>query len=229
MRQTRRESSDTVVHKARPGDTRVDKETGEVLPIRFEADAGLHFQGDGETAWGCKFVITAVRSTKVHGRIIVDTRHSPDVGGEAKTAMEALRSLAPLAPGALGVVYDTALRGKHHAELMRDYGMISINRVQAAEVVVVDGKPKKRVEKTLHIEDKIVNGKTVRLYSRGGAIGIGELDADGKQRFLELKRVKTTRRTDKNGKYWFYNLYACRAARPSQCTSTRQRKTKLAN
>lgn len=60
-------------------------------------------------AWGVKFVMTAVRSSDVHGRIIVDARHCPEVGGEAKTAMAAFKDIAPVAPGALGVVYDTVL------------------------------------------------------------------------------------------------------------------------
>jgi hypothetical protein len=195
------------LYKARPGDTRVNKETGEIRPLRFEADAGLHFQGDGEAAWGTKFVMTAVRSREIHGRIIVDARHCPDVGGEANTAMSAFRDLARIATGAQGVIYDTALRGKHHAELMQNLGWLSINRVQAAEVITRDGKPVKRTEKTLHIEDKTIDGKKIRLFARGGAIGVVELDHTGNQHFTELKRIKTSRRQDKNG-YRFYNFYA---------------------
>jgi hypothetical protein len=45
------------------------------------------------------------------------------------------------------------------------------------------------------------------LLAKGGAIGVVELDDKGEQTFLELKRVKTTRRTDKNGKYRFYNAH----------------------
>jgi hypothetical protein len=193
--------------KAKPGDTKVDRETGEIRAVRFEGDAALHYQGDGEAAWGTKFVITAVRSRDVHGRIILDTRHCPEVGGEAATAMKAFRDLAPVAPGTQGVIYDLALRGKHHAELMRDLGWLSINRVQAAEVVKRDGKPVKRVEKIVHIEDKTVDGRTIRLFARGGAIGIVELNDRGEQTFTELKRVKTSRREGKRG-FRFYNFYA---------------------
>jgi hypothetical protein len=79
----------TPLYKAKPGDTKVNKETGEIRNVRYEADAALHMEGTGEMAWGTKFVITAVRSTDRHGRIILDARHSPNVGGEAKTAMAA--------------------------------------------------------------------------------------------------------------------------------------------
>jgi hypothetical protein len=37
--------------RAKPGDTRIDKTTGEIRPARAEPDAGLHFEGTGETAW----------------------------------------------------------------------------------------------------------------------------------------------------------------------------------
>ncbi|MEX1046414.1 MAG: hypothetical protein WD050_03290 [Actinomycetota bacterium] len=42
----------TPLFKAKPGDTRVDTATGEVLPVRHEPDADLHFEGTGEAAWG---------------------------------------------------------------------------------------------------------------------------------------------------------------------------------
>ena len=195
------------LYKAAPGTTKVNKETGEIREVRCEADADLHFQGDGETAWGVKFVITAVRSKDVNGRIILDARHCPEKGGEAKYAMNALRDLAPQLPGAQGVIYDTALRGVHHTEIMRDLGWLSINRVQAQEVITRNAKPVKRTEKSMHIEDKIIGGKTVRLFAKGGAICTVELDHNGEQILTELKRIKTIRRQDKNTKYRFYNQY----------------------
>lgn len=148
-----------------------------------------------------------MRSKDVHDRIILDTRHCPEVGGEAKTAMSAFHDIAPTAPGALGVIYDGALRGKHHAELMRDLGWLSINKVTAAEVATRNGKLVKRVEKMTHIEDKTVNGKTVRLFASGCAIGVVEFDHNGNQEFVELKRRRTMRREDKNGKFRWYNEY----------------------
>lgn len=196
------------LYKAKPGDTRVDRTTGEVKLMRCEADADIHFQGDGETAWGVKFVMTAVRSADVHGRVILDADWVPEKGGEAKAAMKSFRALAPHVPGAQGVIYDTALRGVHHAELMRDLGLLSINRVQAAEVVMRNGKPVKRVEKALHIEDKVVDGNTVRLFARGGAICIAELTDTGDQELAELRRLRTMRQTDKSGRFRWYNEYA---------------------
>lgn len=40
----------TPLFKAKPGDTKTDKATGEVRQLRAEQDAALHFEGTGETA-----------------------------------------------------------------------------------------------------------------------------------------------------------------------------------
>jgi hypothetical protein len=37
-------------------ETRFDKRTGEILQLRHEPDADLHFEGDGDVAWRVKFV-----------------------------------------------------------------------------------------------------------------------------------------------------------------------------
>jgi hypothetical protein len=120
------------LYRAKPGDTRVDTTTGEIRPRRAEHDAGLHFEGTGEVAWGTKFVLVAARTNDPHGRVILDTDWVPKPGGEAATAMACFERVAPLLPGAHGVIYDTALRGVHHQRLLRDFGWLSINRVTAA-------------------------------------------------------------------------------------------------
>src|SRR5215207_4344014 len=131
---------------------------GEVRVRRHERDADLHFEGDGEAAWGTKFVLVATRTDRPHGRVILDCAWVPKPGAEASTAMACLRRLAPLVPGAHGVVYDTALRGTHHQDLLRHLGLMLINRVTAAKAATK--KPRRRggrrVEKTLHLEDKVI-------------------------------------------------------------------------
>jgi len=47
----------------------------------------------------------------------------------------------------------------------------------------------------------------VRLYAKGGALGIGELTDRGDLIFLPLRRVRTHRNRDKNGLYRWYNEY----------------------
>jgi hypothetical protein len=200
--------------KAQPGDTRLDRTTGELLPTRFEPDAALHFEGDGGAAWGTKFVLVAARAQHRHERIILDVEWVPTPGSEATTAVDCFSRLASHVGGAQGVIYDTALRGVHHQHLLRELGLLTINRVAAAKAG--SAKPRRsegrRVEKTAHIEDKTVtlpDGSTItlRLFTQGGALGIAERTVTGDPRFVPLSRVRTHRNEDKNGRYRWYNDY----------------------
>ena len=145
--------------RARPGDTRVDRETGEVLARRAETDADLHFEGGGEAVWGTKFLLLAARGAEPHSRVILDVSFVPDKGGEAKVALDCISRVAPLVPGAQSVVYDTALRGVHHQHILRELGLIPINRVAAA--VAGSKKPRRgegrRVSKTAYVDTKTVS------------------------------------------------------------------------
>ena len=202
----------TPLFKAKPGDTKTDKATGEVRQLRAEQDAALHFEGTGETAWGTKWVVMAARSRDLHGRIILDVDHVPSPGGEAACAMDTITELAPLCPGALGLIYDTALRGVHHQRLLRDLGLLPLNKVTAAKAG--SRKPRRkdgrRVEKSTHIEDRTITTptgeQTISLFAQGGAVGIAVLTDTGKRTFVALERVRTHRNTDKGGYRW-YNDY----------------------
>jgi hypothetical protein len=202
----------TPLFRAKPDDERVDRRTGEIRPARHDPDAGLHVEGDGEIAWGTKFVLVAARTTDPHGRIILDVDWVPRPGGEARTAMDSFARLAPLVPGAHGVIYDTALRGVHHQRLLRELGLLPINRVAAAKANPKTARrAERRIEKSAYIEDKTVtiNGqhRTVTLYARGGAVGLGQLTETGDLTFTELPRIRTHRTQDKNGQYRWYNDY----------------------
>ena len=203
----------TPLYKAHPGATRVDRQTGEVLPARFEPDAGLHFEGTGEAAWGCKFVLVATRQEEEHARIILDVEGVEKPGQEAAVAMDCLTRLAPLVPGAQGVIYDTALRGVHHQRLLRELGLLPVNRVTAAEKGAKDPRRGKgqRVEKSVHVEVKeiLVDDVPTRisLYARGGAIGLATPDETGEMVFSPLRRTRTHRTKDKSGLFRWYNDY----------------------
>ena len=176
----------TPLFKGRLGQTCTDKATGEIKQVRYEPDADHHFEGDGELAYGTKFVVVAARSGEARGRMILDVDWVPDKGGEAKVAMNCFERLAPLEPGAQGVIYDTALRGIHHQTLLRNLGLLPVNRVTAKKKG--SNKPRRaegrRVEKSVHVEDKKIGltdrtDKVVSLFARGGAIGIVELSDTG--------------------------------------------------
>lgn len=202
----------TPLFKGKLGETWVNKETGEIKQVRYEPDAALHFEGDGEIAFGTKFVIVAARTQDERGRIILDVEWARKKGGEAAVAMECFDRLASLVPGAQGVIYDTALRGIHHQTLLRQHGLIPVNKVTAA--VAGSKKPRRaegqRVEKSVLIERKQVQlsagSVAINLYACGGAVGIGEITDRGDLEFIELARTKTYRR-GKPGMFRWYNEY----------------------
>jgi hypothetical protein len=209
----------TPLFRAKPGDTRVDKQTGEIITHRHEPDAALHFEADGEAAWGTKFVMVAARGTNEGTRVILDLERVEKPGAEASVAMDCFRRLAPLVPGAHGVVYDTALRGVHHQELLRFLGLLPINRVAAAARGARTPRRKdgRRVAKSVHVEDKLARGRdgrafSVSLYAQDGAIGIGRLTERGQMVFEALRRIRTHRTRDKSGAYRWYNDYGLAAA-----------------
>jgi hypothetical protein len=199
------------LYRAKPVDARVDPTTGEIRPRRAEGDAGLHFEGTGEATWGTKFVLVAARTNDVHGRVILDVQWVPRPGGEAAAALESFGRLAPLLPGAHGVIYDTALRGVHHQRMLRELGWLTINRVTAAKSGPTNVQ-RRRLPKSAHVETKTITladgtPQTLALYARDGAIGLGELDDRGNLRFVPLRRVRTHRTRDKIGRYRWYNDY----------------------
>jgi len=104
--------------------------------------------------------------------VLLDTEYVParGGGGEAGVAMRCFERLAPLLPGAQGINYDMAMRGRHIDRAMRDLGWLIVTGVH--ETKDVQGG---RAE--VHIEDLQVEGPdgrtmTVSVYAREGAPGI---------------------------------------------------------
>jgi hypothetical protein len=201
----------TPLWKAKPGDRRLDKTTGELRALRFEADAALHITGSGEPAWGTKHVMVAARHPDRHARMILSVSSVPEVGGEARVALTSIERLAPQLPGALGLIYDGALRGTHLVELLRDRGLLPIVPVQAKSGGRRAKKP--RVERTVLVGPGTIRGAhgTTRdciLYAEAGALCRGELTADGEITTIALERTKLEPRRNADGTWRWYGVYA---------------------
>jgi hypothetical protein len=126
--------------------------------------------------------------------------------------MDSITRIAGDAPGLHGVIYDGALRGVHHQRLLRDLGILSVNKVSATTGTGPRRKGRVRVEKSTFVEQRTItdgNGRerTVDLFARAGAIGIGTMDDTGKMLFTELRRIRTSRKADKVGTFRWYNHY----------------------
>lgn len=69
-----------------------------------------------------------------------------------------------------------------------------------------------RIEKSVHVEDRVVtlpDGRdtTVRLFARAGAVGIAEFTESGESRFVRLRRKRVHRNRLKDGRFAFYQDY----------------------
>jgi hypothetical protein len=173
----------TPLFNGRFGTTRLDPVTGKRRQVRFEPDAGVHFEGGGSVAYGTKFVMVVARSAVARARIILDIAWVPSKQQEATVALDCFARLRALVPGAQGVIYDSALRGAHQQVLLRDLGFLPITRVRSSEEPRMPPRSVGR-QKVIHVEDQeilIRDGSTqvLRLGAREGAIGIQEATGDG--------------------------------------------------
>jgi hypothetical protein len=126
--------------------------------------------------------------------------------------MDSITRIAADAPGLQGVIYDGALRGVHHQRLLRDLGILSVNKVSATVGTGPRRKGRERVEKSTFVEQRSITTAdgvehTIDLFARAGAIGIVTLTDTGETLFTELRRVRTSRKADKVGTYRWYNHY----------------------
>ena len=172
----------TPLFRAKPGDKKVDKATGEVHYPRAEQDAAFHVEGTGEMVWGTKFVLIAARHARraqpLHRRRRV-RRRLP--AAKRRRRWSGSSGSREHLPGAQGVVYDTALRGVHHQRLMRELGWVSVNRVTAAAGSRKrgGGKNRRRVEKLVYVETKTVRTPDRRDH---GAVARRKADASASAR-----------------------------------------------
>ncbi len=200
----------TPLFKGRPGEQIINKKTGEIRYPRSDTDAALHVEGTGEASWGCKYVIVAARGKSPNARIILDAGYVGNPGGEAAQAVTMFSALAPAIPGAQAVIYDGALRGVHHQRFLRDLGLLTISRVAAARRIRnKDSKSVKRVDKIVFVESKSVTTPTgphdLKLFARGGQLGLGELTHTGEIAFVPLERIRTHRTRSKAGTFRWYS------------------------
>jgi len=122
----------------------------------------------------------------VHERLMLAPDHVPDLGGEARVAVEAVERLSDRLPG--GPLRRGVPRGTHLGRVLRR-GLIPVAPVHAAVGGRSSGKP--RVEKQMPYGPAEVvrpdrSRETVQLHLLAGDPGLVELDADGNPIFTKL-------------------------------------------
>ena len=94
----------------------------------------------------------------------------PQMSQKQSTGSEAVKEKSAMSC-AQAVVYDTALRGVHHQQILRHLGLIPINRVAAAKAGAKTprrDKAERRTEKSTVIEAKTITRPRTRLPHRDG-------------------------------------------------------------
>lgn len=200
--------------KAKKGTRRVDRSTGEILgDKKYDPDAKMHTTGGGHPVWGNKFVIFAARREgEWHSRWIIGLDHVPTAGGEAKAAMATLERVIPQLPGAQAVLYDGAMRGKHHRQSLRQLGTQMISPPAAARAETKEAPRKSKttfIETIPHPNDP---DRFLSISTHDGAVGTTDYDADGEPRFTPLRRLKTYKRRNADGTWRWYCDYALPAS-----------------
>ena len=176
----------TPLFKAKPGDQRLDRRTGELLPTRYEPDAALHFEGDGNAAWGTKFVLVAARTDRrarphhprrrmgPHPRRRSPQRRRllhPSRTPHPRRARRHLRHRAPRCPPpAPAARTRTAPDQPRH----RRQG-----RRQEAPPQRRDASRRTSTSKTRPSRSPTARPQRSSLYASGGALGIAELTDTG--------------------------------------------------
>lgn len=189
-------------YKARQGVTRVDPGTGEVLGVRADPDAEDFVTGGGQQAFGLNFIFWCVRGSRRNERVILDVHPAPRAGGEALHALDSLRRVAPLLPGAQAVLYDGAMKGTHLREIY-GLGLIPIANI---------GKATGGGTKQSHlgsVEGLLPSGAKVNVdvHLFDGSPHLKTLRADASPMLIKLERRHLKRRGDKAG-FRFYQDYA---------------------
>ena len=92
-------------------------------------------------------------------------------------------------------------------------GLLTVNRVTSAagSRKKGGGKGRTRVEKSTFVEAKTVatpgGPREVKLFAKGGQIGLSELTDTGEVTFTPLERIRTHRTQSQAGTYRWYNDY----------------------
>jgi hypothetical protein len=118
-----------------------------------------------------------------------------------------------ITPGRVGHithhVHDGALTGRHNQELLRDLGIVLINRPRAARREKAGGRVIRRVPRgaiTDSLDLRRPDGGHGRLdlYQRDGAYGVGALDSEGRTLFIPLAVERVHAYENRNGTFRFY-------------------------
>jgi len=191
----------------------LDRGTGELTDTptrRYDPDSA-EWHGHAGPVHGNNIVYVYARGDAPYQRVVLAIGRAERPGQEADTALRLIGDVHRVAgAGVQAVVYDGALRGVHHEELMTRYGLLVVNKVAAAPLSVQE-KAERGGEKAVKSfplgvweHDTDAGACTHTLAAVDGAIVEMTLADTGDPVIahrLVRRQVKRPRRT--NGKYHF--------------------------
>ena len=153
----------------------VDDRTGEIVvlrrPVRHDPEVKSYHTGDGRQVVGHKFAQVTVAGDQTHHRAVIGLGSvlgdKGEASSEADVVMGLFDDLAGLAPGIIGPVTDTVLRGAHLDHMQRDHGWVPVAPVAARKL---DHKTSRRLEeKEGPLEAWYRRGRLRKLVWRDGS------------------------------------------------------------
>lgn len=190
-----------------PGDTVIDRLTGEIRRRRIDPDARFHKEGGRRSLKsGHKFTVLSARGADYFQLAILDIAENP-AGSELDAVLPALEALSMELP-IRALIYDGAIRGTHIQRLFRETGILTVAPV-APKRAASDGV--KRVDHELNlgghrgVRDDGTE-RDVHVWAVGGKPVEAVLDDSGQRVYLDLERIKLEPRGSR-GKYRLGGVY----------------------
>jgi hypothetical protein len=199
----------SAITKLRPGQSRVDQVTGEIRQRRCDPDVGrFRVGGKQHPVRGHRHVTMSTRGPGWYQRAILGIASAP-TGSEIDSLLPMVEKVHDRLQ-VTGLIYDGAFRGKHAADVVRQFGIVPIFPAQAHAVEKTDRT--KRTEREVLIglvELRYGDGRTrsMNLWTYAGAPCELVYNEAGGKLFKPLRLVRRLRR-GKPGSFRFYGEFA---------------------
>lgn len=193
------------------GSTWIDPGTGKTKPRRTDPDAGTYTVGgtDGKKTkkivYGLKVAAIMARTDEPHGRVLLGFDAVDN--DEAGVAVNIVGRIAPRLPRAEALLYDTAFRGTHINQVMRNYGIPVVAPVAAKSGGRNTGKPRVEKERLLGGFSVPETGRCLKVYGVCGEAHVVEKDFAGEQVLVPLEKLRVERRDNADGTFRWYKQY----------------------
>ena len=191
---------------------RADPNDPDTKQGRVDPTAAVYHRHDGAIR-GNNFVMFSVRSDRPGSRIVLAVERVAQPGPEADAAVTTVQRIVRTAgPGIQALVYDGALKGKHIDQIMRNTGLVVVNRPSAGIRGDVRVPKKTTLGAVSHPTGQ--GDCTHVLQSHDGGIVDVKLADDGRPVVVShatRRQVKRARR--KNGTYTFSMQIQIRCSR----------------